>query len=173
MYIYSSITSLRHAVYWKGTLGYVYTHSFSWARLHALKWIPPNLDVVRESTRHLRDITRHLTVLCLGTSHLYCYIARHHETSRRLYPCPTHETFTRHSLFITFLSSRAVLDSAALLYRLSYRGPSRPSALSTRYAGASSRPQASNASVMLPVFLIFPSVLRALPAKRFQTLWVR
>ena len=75
--------------------------------------------------------------------------------------------------FITFLSSRAVLDSAALLYRLSYRGPSRPSALSTRYAGASSRPQASNASVMLPVFFIFPCVLCALPAKRFQTLWVR
>ena len=117
--------------------------------------------------------TRHLTVLCLGTSHLYCYIARHHETSRRLYPCPTHETFTRHSLLITFLSSRAVLDSAALLYRLSYRGPSRPSALSTRYAGASSRPQASNASVMLPVFFVFPCVLCALPAKRFQTLWVR
>ena len=118
-------------------------------------------------------LTRHLTVLCLGTSHLYCYIARHHETSRRLYPCPTHETFTRHSLLITFLSSRAVLDSAALLYRLSYRGPSRPSALSTRYAGASSRPQASNASVMLPVFFVFPCVLCALPAKRFQTLWVR
>ena len=68
--------------------------------------------------RHLRDIARHLTMLCLGTSHLYYYIARHYETPRRLYPCPTQETFTRHSVF----SPCGLRLTPLLFYRLSYRG---------------------------------------------------